>query len=436
MTAWQRAVELEQVAEAAGADPGPSARTSRRPASGSSRPASRRGASASCSTAQRRAMADAVEASPFDVDVPPGGDDARPEAARREALALAGLATEAARDIAEAGSAAAGRAVAEARAELERLGDPADAPPRSSTAARARAARRGRRSMRPAPASAAMRLRTRRRAGALTAPHAGRRGRALRAGRGARARRGGRPRRAADPGADPLAHAPGRRDRPLPARRLGGRRRRRAPARGVRVWRRFTGGGAVYLDPGTLCVGTRRPGGPSRTPRSASPTCTRRSSTGSPPPAVRSASTRPVDERTVRVGGRKVTGVAAHRGRRGDARARHAARRRRPRRVCVACLAGPRGGGLDGRPRPAHSRPDHVAQRRRGYGRRRRRPSSRRSRAEGAAERAAVAADELELAAEPAARALRRPRVACRTVARRHPERGERPCWEKKRRPR
>jgi len=62
----------------------------------------------------------------------------------------------------------------------------------------------------------------------------------------------------------------------------------------------------------------------------------------------------------VRIAGRKVTGVAAHRGRRAslvhgtllvDADLDG----------LVACLAGPRGGSLEGRPRPAHSRPDHVA---------------------------------------------------------------------------
>ena len=55
-----------------------------------------------------------------------------------------------------------------------------------------------------------------------------------------------------------------------------------------------------------------------------------------------------------------MTGVAAHRGRRAtlvhgtllvDADLD----------ALVACLAGPRGGSLDGRPRPARSRPDHVA---------------------------------------------------------------------------
>jgi hypothetical protein len=123
VTAWQRAVE--QVAEAAGADPGPCAEDveAARLRVESARLATRR--QRELIDRERQAMAEAVEASPFDVEIPPGGDDARPEAARREALALAGLATEAARDTAQEGSAAAGR-VAEARAELERLGDPAE----------------------------------------------------------------------------------------------------------------------------------------------------------------------------------------------------------------------------------------------------------------------------------------------------------------------
>jgi lipoate-protein ligase A len=66
------------------------------------------------------------------------------------------------------------------------------------------------------------------------------------------------------------------------------------------------------------------------------------------------------DERTVRIGGRKVTGIAAHRGR--DVTLVHGT-------LLVAadvdalpaCLAGPRDGPLEGRPRPAASRPDHVA---------------------------------------------------------------------------
>lgn len=129
-------------------------------------------------------------------------------------------------------------------------------------------------------------------------------------------------------------------------------------ARGVRVWRRFTGGGAVHLDPGTLCIGVAVPAGHTDAalgvPDLYAPlldgivaACR----------ALGVDATR--DERTVRVGGRKVTGVAAHRGRRAtlvhgtllvDADLDG----------LVACLAGPRGGSLDGRPRPAHSRPDRV----------------------------------------------------------------------------
>ena len=129
-------------------------------------------------------------------------------------------------------------------------------------------------------------------------------------------------------------------------------------ARGVRVWRRFTGGGAVHIDPGTLCVGVVTPAGhPDAAlgvPDLYAPlldglvaACR----------ALAVDATR--DERTVRVAGRKVTGVAAHRGRRAtlvhgtllvDADLDS----------LVACLAGPRGGSLDGRPRPAHSRPDRV----------------------------------------------------------------------------
>jgi hypothetical protein len=125
VTAWQRAVELEQVAEAAGADPGPCAEDveAARLRVEAARLATRR--QRELIDRERQAMAEAVETSPFAVEVPPGGDDARPEAARREVLALAGLATDAAHEIAAEASAAA-RHVADARAELEQLGDPAE----------------------------------------------------------------------------------------------------------------------------------------------------------------------------------------------------------------------------------------------------------------------------------------------------------------------
>jgi lipoate-protein ligase A len=130
-------------------------------------------------------------------------------------------------------------------------------------------------------------------------------------------------------------------------------------ARGVRVWRRFTGGGAVYLDPGTLCVALAAPPGHPwaqlGVPEMYAPLLDG---------IVRACRLRGVaaerDLRTVRVDGRKVTGIAAHRGRGGmlvhgtllvDADLD----------VLRACLAGPRGGDLRGAPRPAPSRPDHVA---------------------------------------------------------------------------
>jgi hypothetical protein len=123
VTEWQRAYELEQIAEAAGADPGPSAEDAE-----SARLSVEAARLATCRQRElidreRHAMAAAVERSPFAVEIPPGGQDGRPEAARRDALALAGVAGEAATDVVEAGSAAAGRA-AEARAELDRLGEP------------------------------------------------------------------------------------------------------------------------------------------------------------------------------------------------------------------------------------------------------------------------------------------------------------------------
>jgi lipoate-protein ligase A len=130
-------------------------------------------------------------------------------------------------------------------------------------------------------------------------------------------------------------------------------------ARGVRAWRRFTGGGAVYLDPGVVCATLVVPAGHPQ------------ASLGVPgmyAPFLDGIARAcrvlgldaEADERTVRVGGRKVTGVAAHRGRMAtlvhgtllvDADLE----------ALSACLAGPRGGPSDGAPRPAMSRPDRVA---------------------------------------------------------------------------
>ena len=86
--------------------------------------------------------------------------------------------------------------------------------------------------------------------------------------------------------------------------------------RGVGVWRRFTGGGAVYLDQGTLCIGLaappRHPWSQLDVPRMYAPLLDG---------IVRACHAQGVgaarDERTVRVAGRKVTGIAAHHGRGG-----------------------------------------------------------------------------------------------------------------------
>ncbi len=128
---------------------------------------------------------------------------------------------------------------------------------------------------------------------------------------------------------------------------------------GLRVWRRFTGGGAVVLDPGTLCIALAWPSGHpwagAGVPEMYEPLLDG---------IVRACRLRDVDahrdKRTVRVGDRKVTGIAAHRGRAGmlvhgtlliDADLES----------LRECLAGPREGALQGRPRPAASRPDSVA---------------------------------------------------------------------------
>jgi lipoate---protein ligase len=130
-------------------------------------------------------------------------------------------------------------------------------------------------------------------------------------------------------------------------------------ARGVRVWRRFTGGGTVYLDPGVVCaalvVPASHPAATAGVPDMYSPFL------DGIVQACRSLGVDAErDQRTVRVGGRKVTGIAAHRNR--SATLVHGT-------LLVdadldalqSCIAGPRSGALDGAPRPSPSRPDRVA---------------------------------------------------------------------------
>ena len=130
-------------------------------------------------------------------------------------------------------------------------------------------------------------------------------------------------------------------------------------ARGVRVWRRFTGGGAVFLDPGTVCVGLAlsgdHPHAALGVPQLYDPLLegVERALRAAGMDAVR-------DERTVRVDGSKVTGIAAHRSR--AATLVHGTVLADCDLTALrACLAGPRGGDLAGLPRPAPSRPDQVA---------------------------------------------------------------------------
>ena len=130
-------------------------------------------------------------------------------------------------------------------------------------------------------------------------------------------------------------------------------------ARSVSVWRRFTGGGTVYLDPGVICAALATPAGHPwaalGVPDLYAPLLD----------AVVAACRRcgiaaERDERTVRVGGRKISGVAAHRGPRGSL-VHATVLATADLGALAACIAGPHGGDLAGRPRPAPSRPDTVA---------------------------------------------------------------------------
>lgn len=129
-------------------------------------------------------------------------------------------------------------------------------------------------------------------------------------------------------------------------------------ALGVRVWRRFTGGGTVYLDPGVVCAAlvlpASHPAASAGVPDMYSPFLE-----GMVAACRDLGVDAERDSRTVRVGGRKVTGIAAHRNRLAtlvhgtllvDADLD----------ALAACIAGPRDGDLGGAPRPSPSRPDRV----------------------------------------------------------------------------
>ena len=129
-------------------------------------------------------------------------------------------------------------------------------------------------------------------------------------------------------------------------------------ARGVKVWRRFTGGGTVYLDPGVVCAAlvlpASHPAASAGVPDMYSPFLD-----GMVAACRDLGVDAERDSRTVRVGGRKVTGIAAHRNR--EATLVHGTLLvDADLDALVACIAGPRGGELDGAPRPSPSRPDRV----------------------------------------------------------------------------
>jgi hypothetical protein len=124
VSAWQRSVELLQQAQSAAAETGPfeaevdAARGQVERARLATRDARER------LLRERERVADLFLEAPFELELPePPVEDARPEAARREALALLELVESATRRALAEQEEAAAR-LAEARAELERVGAP------------------------------------------------------------------------------------------------------------------------------------------------------------------------------------------------------------------------------------------------------------------------------------------------------------------------
>jgi hypothetical protein len=124
MTEWQRAVDLAELAEAAGADPAPyrdDAEEARRHLD-AARLATRE--QRERLAAQRERLADVLLEAPLELDPPPPvADDARPEALRRDALELIRLAEDA-RVAAESAAAIAAGRLATVRAQLDAVGRP------------------------------------------------------------------------------------------------------------------------------------------------------------------------------------------------------------------------------------------------------------------------------------------------------------------------
>jgi hypothetical protein len=120
---WQRAVELAELAESAGADSGPlraDVQDARHRVE-AARLETHDHLDALCR--EREALMDIALAAPFELpSVDAVHDDPRPEAARRDGLALAAFAREIERAAGEAG-AAARDAITQLRAELASLGD-------------------------------------------------------------------------------------------------------------------------------------------------------------------------------------------------------------------------------------------------------------------------------------------------------------------------
>jgi hypothetical protein len=124
VTVWQRAVDLAQLAEAAGADSSPyqadieAARHQVEAARLQTREQRER------LTAVRDRLADALLAAPLELDPPPPvADDARPEALRRDALELIRLADEAG-STAESAATEASDRLRSVQAELDEVGRP------------------------------------------------------------------------------------------------------------------------------------------------------------------------------------------------------------------------------------------------------------------------------------------------------------------------